>query len=82
MGRVTAPPLISLLSSRASQAIAGHRPAIERAIHLALANRGSLIAPFHHMMLACPAASAEQVERLCARFEDVVAGGGFANLPA
>ena len=31
-----------------------HAPALEQAIHLALVNRGCLIAPFHNMMLVCP----------------------------
>ena len=37
-----------------TQAEAAHAPALERAIHLALLNRGCLIAPFHNMMLVCP----------------------------
>ena len=41
----------------------------ERALHLALLNRGCLIAPFHNMMLTCPATSPEQVERLVRAFE-------------
>jgi glutamate-1-semialdehyde 2,1-aminomutase len=52
-----------------SEAEAAHRPALERALHLALLNRGCLIAPFHNMMLTCPATSPEQVERLVRAFE-------------
>jgi glutamate-1-semialdehyde 2,1-aminomutase len=51
------------------EAEAAHRPALERALHLALLNRGCLIAPFHNMMLTCPATSPEQVERLVRAFE-------------
>lgn len=47
-----------------TQAEAAHAPALEQAIHLALLNRGCLIAPFHNMMLACPATTATQVARL------------------
>jgi glutamate-1-semialdehyde 2,1-aminomutase len=47
-----------------TQAEAAHAPALEQAIHLALLNRGCLIAPFHNMMLVCPATTAAQVARL------------------
>jgi glutamate-1-semialdehyde 2,1-aminomutase len=47
-----------------TEAEAAHVPALERAIHLALLNRGCLIAPFHNMMLVSPAASESQVEAL------------------
>ena len=47
-----------------TQAEAAHVPALERAIHLALLNRGCLIAPFHNMMLVCPATTDRQVEDL------------------
>ena len=47
-----------------TQAEAAHAPALEQAIHLALLNRGCLIAPFHNMMLACPATTETQVARL------------------
>jgi len=56
-----------------SEAEAAHAPALEQAIHLALLNRGCLIAPFHNMMLVSPATSAGQVDTLCAAFEGVVA---------
>jgi glutamate-1-semialdehyde 2,1-aminomutase len=50
-----------------------HAPALERAIHLALLNRGCLIAPFHNMMLVCPTTTPRQVESLCAAFDAVAA---------
>jgi glutamate-1-semialdehyde 2,1-aminomutase len=56
-----------------SEAEAAHAPALERTLHLALLNRGCLIAPFHNMMLACPATTDAQVGRLQAAFGDVVA---------
>lgn len=56
-----------------TQAEAAHAPALERAIHLALLNRGCLIAPFHNMMLVSPATTAGQVETLVEAFESVVA---------
>jgi len=56
-----------------TEADAAHAPALEQAIHLALLNRGCLIAPFHNMMLVSPATSAAQVDTLCAAFEGVVA---------
>jgi glutamate-1-semialdehyde 2,1-aminomutase len=54
-----------------TQAEAAHAPALERAVHLALLNRGSLIAPFHNMMLTCPATTTAQVDGLCATFAEV-----------
>ena len=56
-----------------TQAEAAHAPALEQAIHLALLNRGCLIAPFHNMMLVSPATQAAQVETLVQAFESVVA---------
>ena len=56
-----------------TQAEAAHAPALEQAIHLALLNRGCLIAPFHNMMLVSPATTAAQVETLVQAFESVVA---------
>ena len=37
------------------EAEAAHAPELEAAIHVALVNRGVLIAPFHNMMLVSPA---------------------------
>lgn len=50
-----------------------HAPALEAAIHVALVNRGVLIAPFHNMMLISPATSAAQVNRLITAFGAVAA---------
>ena len=46
------------------EAEAAHAPALEAAIHVALVNRGALIAPFHNMMLISPATTRRQVDRL------------------
>jgi len=54
-----------------TQAEAAHAPALEQAVHLALLNRGCLIAPFHNMMLVCPATTEAQVARLEDAFADV-----------
>jgi glutamate-1-semialdehyde 2,1-aminomutase len=54
-----------------SEAEAAHAPALERAIHLALLNRGCLIAPFHNMMLVAPSTTPSQVEALRGAFEAV-----------
>jgi len=56
-----------------TEAEAAHAPALEQAVHLALLNRGCLIAPFHNMMLVSPATTAAQVETLVQAFESVVA---------
>lgn len=50
---------------------AAMRPALAQtelnhALHLYLINRGVLIAPFHMMMLVCPATTREQIDRLVA----------------
>ena len=49
-----------------------HQPQVEAALHLALLNRGSLIAPFHNMMLISPATKPRQVARLIAAFDEVL----------
>jgi glutamate-1-semialdehyde 2,1-aminomutase len=54
-----------------TEAAAAHAPALEQAIHLGLLNRGCLIAPFHNMMLVCPATTVAQVQQLVAAFDDV-----------
>ena len=56
-----------------TEAEAAHAPALEQAVHLALLNRGCLIAPFHNMMLVSPATTAAQVETLVGAFESVLA---------
>jgi glutamate-1-semialdehyde 2,1-aminomutase len=50
---------------------AAHKPELEKCIHLALLNRGSLIAPFHNMMLISPVTKRKQVKRLVRNFADV-----------
>ena len=55
-----------------TEAAAAHVANLEQAIHLALLNRGCLIAPFHNMMLTCPATTAQQVESLRCAFAEVV----------
>jgi glutamate-1-semialdehyde 2,1-aminomutase len=54
-----------------AEAYAAHRPDLEAAIHLGLLNRGSLIAPFHNMMLISPATRKRQVDRLIDNFAEV-----------
>ncbi len=39
---------------------------LNHALHLCLINRGVLIAPFHMMMLVCPATTTQQIDRLVA----------------
>jgi glutamate-1-semialdehyde 2,1-aminomutase len=53
-----------------TEAEAAHAPALERAMHLSLLNRGCLIAPFHNMMLVSPVTGEDQVARLCAAFDE------------
>lgn len=55
-----------------TQAEAAHAGPLEQAIHLALLNRGILIAPFHNMMLVSPATRQTQVDALIAAFDAVV----------
>jgi glutamate-1-semialdehyde 2,1-aminomutase len=54
-----------------TEAYAAHAPDLEAAIHVALVNRGCLIAPFHNMMLVSPATAKRQVDRLIAAFGDI-----------
>jgi glutamate-1-semialdehyde 2,1-aminomutase len=49
-----------------------HQPKVEAAIHTGLINRGSLIAPFHNMMLISPATRKVQVDRLIANFDTIL----------
>jgi glutamate-1-semialdehyde 2,1-aminomutase len=46
---------------------------LEQIVHLALLNRGVMITPFHNMLLACPDTAGEDVERLLAAFDEVLA---------
>jgi glutamate-1-semialdehyde 2,1-aminomutase len=48
-----------------------HAPALERAVQLALVNRGVLIAPFHNMMLVSPATKRKQIDCLIAAFSEI-----------
>ena len=54
-----------------SEAETAHAPELEAAIHVALVNRGALIAPFHNMMLISPATEKSQVDRLVAGFGEI-----------
>ena len=54
-----------------AEAEAAHAPVLEAAIHLALVNRGCLIAPFHNMMLVSPATKKRHVDRLVAAFGEI-----------
>ena len=65
-------PRVLDLLSLGSEAAAAHAPQIEQAIHLGLLNRRCLIAPFHNMMLLCPATTGEQVDQLVGAFGAVV----------
>ena len=49
-----------------------HQPEVEAAIHTGLINRGSLIAPFHNMMLISPATKKGQVDHLIANFNAIM----------
>ncbi|MBX3598046.1 MAG: aspartate aminotransferase family protein [Rhizobiaceae bacterium] len=54
-----------------AEAELAHSPDLEAAIQLALVNRGTLIAPFHNMMLVSPATTGRQIDRLIANFADI-----------
>jgi glutamate-1-semialdehyde 2,1-aminomutase len=47
--------------------------ALESTIHLYLANRGILLAPFHNMMLVSPVTQTAQVDRLAAELNNALA---------
>lgn len=55
-----------------AEAKLAHQPALEAAIHVALVNRGCLIAPFHNMMLVSPATRAQQIDRLILTFDEIL----------
>jgi glutamate-1-semialdehyde 2,1-aminomutase len=55
-----------------TQARRAHQPEVEAAIHTGLINRGTLIAPFHNMMLVSPATKKVQVDRLIASFDAIL----------
>jgi glutamate-1-semialdehyde 2,1-aminomutase len=46
--------------------------ALESTIHLYLANRGILLAPFHNMMLVSPVTQVAQVDRLAAELNSAL----------
>lgn len=58
-------------NGREARTAMNHR--LEAAIHLYLANRGILLAPFHNMMLLSPVTTGEQVDRLVIKLGNVVA---------
>lgn len=55
-----------------TEAASAHQPQVEAAIHTGLLNRGSLIAPFHNMMLVSPATTTGQIDRLIASFDQIL----------
>ncbi len=55
-----------------SEAKSAMHPELEAAIHLFLANRGILLAPFHNMMLVSPVTSDDQIGRLVGGFADCI----------
>ena len=55
-----------------SEAKAAMHPELDAAIHLFLANRGILLAPFHNMMLVSPVTGDHQIDRLVGAFADCV----------
>ena len=55
-----------------AEAAQAHQPQVEAALHVALLNRGSMIAPFHNMMLVSPATKKRQIDRLIAGFDEVL----------
>lgn len=57
-----------------SEARAAFRHDLEAALQLALLNRGVLLTPFHNMVLACPAHTAQDADTLVAAFADVLDG--------
>jgi glutamate-1-semialdehyde 2,1-aminomutase len=55
-----------------TEAARAHQPQVESALHMALLNRGSLIAPFHNMMLVSPATKKGQIDRLIDSFDEIL----------
>ncbi len=55
-----------------TEAAFAHQPQVEAALHTGLINRGTLIAPFHNMMLVSPATRKAQVDRLIANFDTIL----------
>lgn len=65
---VFAPSLVR----NAAEARAAAIPVVQKAIHLALLNRGYLLTPFHNMVLVAPTTSEPQVAGLVAGFGQVL----------
>ncbi len=55
-----------------AEAARAQQPKVEAALHMGLLNRGSLIAPFHSMMLVSPATKRRQIDRLIASFDEIL----------
>ena len=55
-----------------AEAARAHQPQVEAALHTALLNRGTLIAPFHNMMLVSPVTKKGQIDRLIASFDEIL----------
>jgi glutamate-1-semialdehyde 2,1-aminomutase len=55
-----------------AEAAKAHMPQVEAALHTGLLNRGSMIAPFHNMMLVSPATKNRQIDRLVASFDEIL----------
>jgi glutamate-1-semialdehyde 2,1-aminomutase len=55
-----------------TEAAAAHQPQVEAALHTGLLNRGTLIAPFHNMMLVSPATRKRQIDHLIASFDAIL----------
>ena len=55
-----------------SEAMAAMQLELEAAIHLSMANRGILLAPFHNMMLVSPVTGDDQIDRLVGALADCV----------
>lgn len=55
-----------------AEAAQAHQPTVEAALHLALLNRGCLIAPFHNMMLVSPVTKKRQIDRLITAFDEIL----------
>lgn len=60
-------------------ALAQHE--LNHALHLYLINRGVLIAPFHMMMLVCPATTSAQIDRLVAAVDSFASEYSQESVP-
>ena len=78
------PWTVTRIGARCEYQFAPHRPrngsearatfneTLEAALHLALLNRGVLLTPFHNMVLACPAHTMHDAEKLIAAFDNAL----------